>query len=116
MAVGELAQAFHASVEDRLGGTGGTGQRQDHGGIEEMAREQLSGPRHELMQGFLDLTAQYAGFAHQVAALSAELLQFQVDVRPAWLEQAETIDGSAEYSGQVGFVGFVVGVGRLAEL
>jgi hypothetical protein len=69
-----------------------------------------------LVHGLLNLAAQDAAFTYQVAALSAELLKFEVVVGPGRLEQAETVDCGAEDSGQVGVVGFVFGIGRLAEL
>jgi hypothetical protein len=65
---------------------------------------------------FADLAAQRRRFLHEAAAMTDQQLQGapkRIDVR---LAQGEAIDGGTMDGGQVGVIGFGVGIGRLTKL
>lgn len=55
-------------------------------------------------------------FIDEIAAVSSQGLEFEVEFGPDRLEESEAELGGAEDGGDVGVVGFVVGIGRLSEL
>ena len=71
---------------------------------------------HGGMKDFADLTLQDGVLVHQVAALAAEELDGDVEVRPGGFAQPEAVGGGPPDGGEVGVVGLVVGIGGLAIL
>jgi hypothetical protein len=68
------------------------------------------------MKDFTDLTLQDRVLVDQVAALAAEELDGDVQVGPGGFEETEAVGGGAPDGGQVGVVGLVAEIGRLALL
>src|SRR5712692_852494 len=109
---GAAVQAFQSGLAHGLGGGEVPGQDQWAGRLPRVA-EALGVAGHGGVQGLADLTAQQGGLVDEVAAVAVE---GDIVVRPGGFDQAEAVGAGAEDGGEVGVIGLVVGVGRLAIL
>jgi hypothetical protein len=78
--------------------------------------EALGQTRQGRVEMHMDLAAKSVALFHEGAAMAREQLQVPPGSNPLGLAQGETVNGSAVDGEQVCVVGFVAGIGRLAEL
>jgi hypothetical protein len=109
------AQSAPARVPHRRGRTRVSGDQQCDFTDEEISKT-VGVTGHEDFEVSSDLAQQDDGLADQVAAMSGQEPELVVGGVEGPLAQAEAIDGRTMDSGQVGVIGLVAGVGRLAEL
>ena len=106
---------WQAGLAERVGRREVAGQFQRDGTLPEVA-EALGVARQGGVQDFANLTTQAAGLVHEVAAMAAEELQRDIQRGPVGFAQTEAVGGGPKERRQVGVVGLVPGVGRLAVL
>jgi hypothetical protein len=82
---------------------------------EEEVLEAIGVARHEGLDDPLDLAPEDDRLADQIAAVPGQESELLVDRVGLSLGQAEAVDGGAVDGGQVGVVGLVAGIGRLAK-
>src|SRR5262245_40965928 len=110
-----MPQAGPAGLAECRGRREVAGQFQGDGALPEVA-EARGGARQGGVQDFANLTTQDAGFVHEVAAMTAEQLQRDIQSGPVRFAQTEAVGGSAEDGRQVRVIGLVPRVGGLAVL
>lgn len=110
-----LPQSRKSGLTDGCGRAELPGDRHRNPAIEHVV-EALGVSWHNKMEMFVNLVSQRHRLIDQVAAMSRQQLEVDVDEIGVVLQQAEAVDGGAVNGGEIGVVGFVAGVRRLSEL